>query len=97
MFSVVNVLDLEVRHLVHVLKGSAPVVIVSIYDLKTEKLTYCTISVQIRGCGGTVTYNQTYLQNPSFPGTYTISTGTTCTYTFKKLATNVCQVAISPK
>jgi len=48
----------------------------------------------LRACGGSVTNNQTYLQNPSWPGSYTISEATTCTYTFTKIATNVCQIRL---
>ena len=42
-----------------------------------------------------MTANQTYLQNPSYPGTYTISADTTCTYTFYKITTSVCQVTLT--
>jgi len=47
---------------------------------------------ELRACGGTVTKNQTYLQNPSYPASYTITADTTCTYTFTKITTSVCQV-----
>ena len=39
-----------------------------------------------------MTKNQTYLQNPSYPASYTITADTTCTYTFSKITTSVCQV-----
>ena len=39
-----------------------------------------------------MTKNQTYLQNPSYPASYTITSDTTCTYTFSKITTSVCQV-----
>jgi len=49
---------------------------------------------EITACGGSVTQNQTYLQNPSYPSSYTISADTTCTYTFTKLNTRVCQIRL---
>jgi len=48
----------------------------------------------LRACGGSVTNNQTYLQSPSWPDSYTISSDKTCTYTFYKISTNVCQIRL---
>jgi hypothetical protein len=32
----------------------------------------CNFSDSIRSCGGTITKNQTYLQNPGYPNTFTV-------------------------
>ncbi|XP_023327192.1 uncharacterized protein LOC111700493 [Eurytemora carolleeae] len=45
-------------------------------------------------CGGTVTHNQTYLQNPGYPSSYSISAATTCTYKFYRTSSDVCQIRL---
>lgn len=54
--------------------------------------TCCFYSIST--CGGTVTKNQTYLQNPNYPATYTVSAATTCTYTFNRINDDVCQLRL---
>ena len=49
---------------------------------------------RLRGCGGSVTRNLTHVQSPSYPGSYLPDTSTTCTYTFTKVNTRVCQVRL---
>ena len=46
----------------------------------------------LRGCGGEVAHNQTYIQSPGWPDSYAISEDQTCTYTFKRISSLVCQV-----
>jgi len=45
--------------------------------------------------GAAVTYNNTYIRNPSYPSTYPTSTSTTsCAYKVTKLSANICQVRL---
>ena len=39
-----------------------------------------------------MTRNLTYIQNPGWPGTFTIDEDKTCTYTFTRISSVVCQV-----
>ena len=41
-----------------------------------------------------MTRNLTHVQSPSYPGSYLPDTSTTCTYTFTKVNTRVCQVRL---
>jgi len=43
-------------------------------------------------CAGTITYNNTYIQNPGFPSAYTPSSSGTCTFTVNKVSSDVCQL-----
>ena len=45
--------------------------------------------------GASITYNNTYLRNPSYPSAYPTSTSaTTCAYKINKLSDNICQVRL---
>lgn len=45
--------------------------------------------------GAAVTYNNTYMRNPSYPSAYPTSTSTTtCAYKVTKLSDNICQVRL---
>lgn len=44
-------------------------------------------------CGSDVSRNCTYIQNPSYPSTYS-STSTTCSYTFSRFASDICQLRL---
>lgn len=48
----------------------------------------------LRACGGEQTRNQTYLQNPNWPGAFTTSEDVECKYTFSRLHSNVCQLRL---
>ena len=41
-----------------------------------------------------MTRNLTHVQSPSYPGNYLPDTSATCTYTFTKVNTRVCQVRL---
>jgi len=43
-------------------------------------------------CGGTISTNRTYIRNPGYPSTYT--TAGTCTWTFEKCSSNICQIRL---
>lgn len=51
----------------------------------------CIISVA--ACGGTVSYNATYIQNTNYPSTIT-STANSCAYTVNYCNTNICQLRL---
>jgi len=48
----------------------------------------------LRGCGGVQAYNQTYLQNPNWPGPVTVDQDLECTFTFPRLHSQVCQLRL---
>jgi len=45
-------------------------------------------------CGSTVNYNNTYIQNPGYPSTYTPTATGTCLYTINKASSDVCQLRL---
>lgn len=45
-------------------------------------------------CGSTVNYNNTYIQNPGYPSTFTPTATGTCLYTINKASTDVCQLRL---
>merc|ERR1712018_663246 len=50
----------------------------------------CTFSVS--SCGSSVSKNCTYVQNPSYSSSYTVTTTTSCSFTVKPLNTDICQI-----
>jgi len=49
---------------------------------------------RLRECGGEISRNLTHLQSPSYPDYYTPDSSTTCSYTFTKVTSAVCQVRL---
>jgi len=49
---------------------------------------------RLSSCGGEISRNLTHFQSPSYPGYYSIDSDTTCTYTFAKVNSRVCQVRL---
>eukprot|EP00094_Tigriopus_californicus_P013726 TCALIF_13282-PA protein Name:"Protein of unknown function" AED:0.22 eAED:0.30 QI:0/0.88/0.7/1/0.77/0.9/10/0/349 len=49
-------------------------------------------SFVVRGCGGTVAHNCTYIQNTNFPATGT--GGETCKFGFNRICDNLCQIRL---
>ena len=43
-------------------------------------------------CGGTITYNTSYVTNPGYPSSYT--TAETCSWTFEKSQSDVCMIRL---
>merc|ERR1712110_750684 len=43
-------------------------------------------------CGGTITYNTSYITNPGYPSSYT--TAETCSWTFEKSQSDVCMIRL---
>jgi len=52
----------------------------------------CTVVTST--CGSTISTNTTYIRNPNFPSTYTPSSTSTCTFTFNKVSTDICQLRL---
>ena len=52
------------------------------------------MSDTLRACGGSVSTNLTHLQSPGWPDQYAVTSDTTCTFTFSKVSSRVCQVRL---
>jgi len=52
----------------------------------------CTVVTST--CGDTISTNTTYLRNPNYPSTYTPTSTGTCTFTFNKINTDICQLRL---
>jgi len=48
--------------------------------------------VDVSTCSSTIDKNNTYIQNPGFPSSYTPSSTGTCVYTIKKCSDDICQL-----
>jgi len=47
---------------------------------------------ELNTCGGSITYNQTYIRSPDFPEYYKYTTDTSCTYTISRINNDVCML-----
>ena len=52
----------------------------------------CVISTTT--CGTAISTNTTYIRNPGYPSSYTVSSASTCTYTINKVAGDICQLRL---
>jgi len=49
---------------------------------------------RVKSCGSSVTKNCTYIQNPGYSSTYTVTTTTSCSYTVTPLSSDICQLRL---
>ena len=52
----------------------------------------CVISSST--CGSTISTNTTYIRNPGYPSSYTVSSAGTCKYTINKVSDDICQLRL---
>lgn len=52
----------------------------------------CVITMST--CGGSISTNTTYIQNPGYPTAYTPATTGTCAYTISKVSDNICTLRL---
>ena len=45
-------------------------------------------------CGSTISTNTTYIRNPGYPSSYTVSSAGTCKYTISKVSDDICQLRL---
>eukprot|EP00096_Caligus_rogercresseyi_P003219 TRINITY_DN1591_c0_g1_i1.p1 TRINITY_DN1591_c0_g1~~TRINITY_DN1591_c0_g1_i1.p1 ORF type:complete len:354 (-),score=-14.50 TRINITY_DN1591_c0_g1_i1:207-1268(-) len=45
-------------------------------------------------CGGSVSQNCTYIQNPGTPSSFTLGTTTSCQYTFPRISEEICRIRL---
>lgn len=49
---------------------------------------------KVSSCGSSLSKNCTYIQNPSYSSSYTVTTTTSCSYTLTPLSTEICQIRL---
>jgi len=52
----------------------------------------CVIAVS--ECGSTISTNTSYIRNPGYPSSYTATSAGTCTFTIKKVSSDICQLRL---